>query len=136
MTLPGCGDGGGAILRPGARARPGASTAGAGWRTAGARVQRREKATDVASIRETWRRRSVARALACAGVLLLAGRAAAAVIEGKPPYDQSTTITDFEPDWGTFRRLAPGSDNWPTTWAGTARSTRPGATAAGSAPRA
>ena len=63
------------------------------------------------------RRRSVARALAWSGVLLLAGRAPAAVIEGKPPYDQSTTITDFEPDWGTFRRLAPGSDNWPTTWA-------------------
>ena len=39
------------------------------------------------------------------------------MIEGKPPYAQSTTITDFRPDWGTFRRLAPGSDNWPTTWA-------------------
>src|SRR4051794_24768826 len=64
------------------------------------------------------RRRSVARALACSGMLLLAGRAAVAANEGGPPYDPSTTITDFEPDWGTFRRLAPGSDNWATTWAG------------------
>ena len=59
------------------------------------------------------RRRGVARALACSGVLLLAGRAAA----GTLPYPQSTTVTDFKPDWGTFRQLAPGSDNWPTTWA-------------------
>ena len=60
------------------------------------------------------RRRGVARALACSGVLLLAGRAAA----GTLPYPQSTTITGFNPDWTTtFRQLAPGSDNWPTTWA-------------------
>src|SRR4051812_4485595 len=64
------------------------------------------------------RRPGLGRALACAGVLLLAGRAAAAVVEGDPPYDQSITITGFEPDWGTFRRLAPGSDNWANTWAG------------------
>src|SRR3954447_22754979 len=63
------------------------------------------------------RRPGLGRALACAGVLLLAGRAAAAVIEGKPPYDPSTMITGFEPDWGAFHQLAPGSDNWPTTWA-------------------
>src|SRR3954451_18212592 len=63
------------------------------------------------------RRRSVARALACSGMLLLAGRAAVAANEGSPPYPQSPTITDFEPDWDTFRQLAPGSDNWANTWA-------------------
>jgi hypothetical protein len=64
------------------------------------------------------RLRRTARAIACCGALLLAGRAAAAVVEGGPPYPRSTTITDFRLDWGTYRRLAPGSDNWPTTWAG------------------
>src|SRR4051812_42349763 len=63
------------------------------------------------------RRPSLGRALAGAGVLLLAARAAAAPIEGTPPYDPSTAITDFVPDWSTYRRIAPGSDNWPITWA-------------------
>ena len=31
------------------------------------------------------------------------------------PYPASGTQLTF--DWSTFKRFAPGSDNWPTTWA-------------------
>lgn len=33
------------------------------------------------------------------------------------PYPASAEIERVEFDWGTHRREAPGSDNWPTTWA-------------------
>lgn len=36
---------------------------------------------------------------------------------GTPPYPPSPIIGGIELDWSTHRRLAPGSDNWPTTWA-------------------
>jgi hypothetical protein len=35
----------------------------------------------------------------------------------KPPYPPSPVIARVEFDFATHRRLAPGSDNWPTTWA-------------------
>src|SRR5690349_18015411 len=34
-----------------------------------------------------------------------------------PPYPRSALIERVEFDFSTHRRLAPGSDNWPTTWA-------------------
>ena len=34
-----------------------------------------------------------------------------------PPYPPSNVIAGVEFDFSTHRRLAPGSDNWPTTWA-------------------
>ena len=34
-----------------------------------------------------------------------------------PPYPPSPVIARVEFDFSTHRRLAPGSDNWPTTWA-------------------
>src|SRR5690349_9031310 len=34
-----------------------------------------------------------------------------------PPYPRSPVIDRVEFDFQTHRRLAPGSDNWPTTWA-------------------
>ena len=53
-----------------------------------------------------------------AGALALgADQSAAGPIEGDPPYPPSTRITGMTLDWGSFRRLAPGSDNWPATWA-------------------
>src|SRR6187549_874230 len=33
------------------------------------------------------------------------------------PYPPSPVIAGVEFDFSTHRRLAPGSDNWPTTWA-------------------
>ena len=33
------------------------------------------------------------------------------------PYENSQVICDFHIDWSTYQRLAPGSDNWPVTWA-------------------
>ena len=33
-----------------------------------------------------------------------------------PPYPPSTHITGMSFRWETYRRLAPGSDNWPLTW--------------------
>ncbi len=45
-------------------------------------------------------------------LLLLVAVAAAA-----PPYPTSPVIAGVEFDFSTHRRLAPGSDNWPTTWA-------------------
>lgn len=35
----------------------------------------------------------------------------------RPPYPPSPVIARVEFDFTTHRRLAPGSDNWPTTWA-------------------
>lgn len=35
----------------------------------------------------------------------------------QPPYPPSPVIALVEFDFSTHRRLAPGSDNWPTTWA-------------------
>lgn len=34
-----------------------------------------------------------------------------------PPYQQSAVVFDVIFDWQTHNRLAPGSDNWPVTWA-------------------
>jgi hypothetical protein len=36
---------------------------------------------------------------------------------GRPPYPSSPVITAVEFDWTTHQRRAPGSDNWPLTWA-------------------
>jgi predicted amidohydrolase len=36
---------------------------------------------------------------------------------GKAPYPSSPVITSIEFDFAARKRLAPGSDNWPTTWA-------------------
>lgn len=33
------------------------------------------------------------------------------------PYPESPAIDEIRFDWSTHRRLAPGSDNWPMTWA-------------------
>ena len=33
------------------------------------------------------------------------------------PYPQSSTISGMSFDWSSHRRMAPGSDNWPITWA-------------------
>ena len=58
-------------------------------------------------------------ALLLASLLLLPWRSATAgPIEGAPPYPESDRITGLSLDWATLRRLAPGSDNWHTTWAG------------------
>ena len=35
----------------------------------------------------------------------------------RPPYSQSPVIVDVRFDWSTHDRRAPGSDNWPVTWA-------------------
>lgn len=56
-------------------------------------------------------------AIAGAALALIAAGASAGPIEGTPPYPPSTGITGMALDWGSFRRLAPGSDNWPATWA-------------------
>src|SRR5690242_2613376 len=53
-------------------------------------------------------------ALACAS-LPAVGRAEAPGTS--LPYPKSTAITSFSLDWNSLRRLAPGSDNWATTWA-------------------
>jgi hypothetical protein len=49
--------------------------------------------------------------LAAIAIVLLAAEG------GAPPYPPSEVITGFTIDWTTHRRLAPGSDNWPMTWA-------------------
>ena len=33
------------------------------------------------------------------------------------PYPKSQVISDISLDWSTYERRAPGSDNWPITWA-------------------
>jgi hypothetical protein len=38
-------------------------------------------------------------------------------IQAAPPYPPSASIERVEFDFSTHKRLAPGSDNWPTTWA-------------------
>ncbi|WP_143549125.1 DUF4185 domain-containing protein [Rhodopirellula bahusiensis] len=40
-----------------------------------------------------------------------------AALRQQPPYPQSSVIKRVEFDFATHRRLAPGSDNWPVTWA-------------------
>ena len=54
-------------------------------------------------------------ALACAS-LPATGPAKAA--GGSLPYPKSAAVTSFNLDWNSLQRLAPGSDNWATTWAG------------------
>jgi hypothetical protein len=49
--------------------------------------------------------------------LFLALGLGAACGEAAPPYPQSRVIAGVEFDFSTHRRLAPGSDNWPMTWA-------------------
>ena len=34
-----------------------------------------------------------------------------------PPYPDSTVITAVSYDWNSLETAAPGSDNWPMTWA-------------------
>ncbi len=53
------------------------------------------------------------RALFIFGLALAAGAVAAET----PPYPPSPVIARVEFDFSTHRRLAPGSDNWPLTWA-------------------
>jgi hypothetical protein len=35
----------------------------------------------------------------------------------EPPYPQNEVIKDIIFQWSSHNRLAPGSDNWPVTWA-------------------
>ncbi len=37
--------------------------------------------------------------------------------DARAPYPRSRVITGVTFDWSTHRKLAPGSDNWPITWA-------------------
>lgn len=48
-----------------------------------------------------------------AALAILCGSAAA----GEAPHPASPLIQGIEFDWSTHQRAAPGSDNWPTTWA-------------------
>src|SRR3954469_24274191 len=64
-------------------------------------------------ISRSWRRLSLAMAAIPACALFLAARAAQAA-----PYPPSPYITGMTLDWSTYRRVALGGDNWPTTWAG------------------
>jgi hypothetical protein len=41
----------------------------------------------------------------------------AGVTPAEPPYPPSPVIKEVRFDWTTHKREAPGSDNWPTTWA-------------------
>lgn len=50
----------------------------------------------------------------CITIWLLTVTAAAGATE---PYSRSLAIRQMDLDWTTHRREAPGSDNWPTTWA-------------------
>lgn len=42
---------------------------------------------------------------------------ATAALGAEPPYPPSPAIAGMELDWSTHVRAAPGSDNWPVTWA-------------------
>lgn len=56
----------------------------------------------------------------CAGLILLAsalGVRAGTADEAAPPYPPSPVIADVQWDFASWIRLAPGSDNWPITWA-------------------
>ncbi|MBI5684810.1 MAG: DUF4185 domain-containing protein [Verrucomicrobia bacterium] len=55
--------------------------------------------------------------LALAAVGLACGVESFAFRNVAPPYPPSPVIERVEFDFPTHRRLAPGSDNWPTTWA-------------------
>ena len=57
--------------------------------------------------------RLVARSACCLALLWNA----AGALFAAPPYPPSPVIARMELDWSTHQRLAPGSDNWPTTWA-------------------
>lgn len=50
-------------------------------------------------------------------LFFLLGAAVAAASESPPPYPPSPVLAGIAYEWSTHRRLAPGSDNWPTTWA-------------------
>lgn len=54
-------------------------------------------------------------ALVC--VMLATNQSSAADDALQPPYPPSSVITAVEFDWSAHRSLAPGSDNWPVTWA-------------------
>ena len=65
-----------------------------------------------------WTARTARRAAELAlGLGLLAWAAADGTLTGAPPYPRSERLTEMVLDWSTFGRAAPGSDNWPTTWA-------------------
>ena len=57
------------------------------------------------------------RLAATLGTSLSGCAVAAAADAAGPPYPRSTAIARVEFDFATHRRLAPGSDNWPSTWA-------------------
>ena len=59
---------------------------------------------------------SVGRFAALLGVLLAAGVSGLGAAS-KAPYPPSPVIAGVEFDFRAHRRLAPGSDNWPVTWA-------------------
>jgi hypothetical protein len=49
--------------------------------------------------------------------LLALGGGALQAADPPPPYPPSPVVARVEFDFSTHRRLAPGSDNWPVTWA-------------------
>ena len=52
-------------------------------------------------------------------VLALAALAVSSARAGTgAPYPMSSAVSGMSLDWSTYTRLAAGSDNWPTTWAG------------------
>src|ERR671914_1421289 len=52
-----------------------------------------------------------------AGAPLASVGPASAQATATSPYPPSSAITGIAFDWSTHTRLAPGSDNWPITWA-------------------
>lgn len=66
-------------------------------------------------------RRSLAKTCGMAVAILAAATAPAswtgvAAATAGAPYPASTAVPGISFDWGSYRRLAPGSDNWPLTW--------------------
>src|SRR5262245_3667829 len=47
----------------------------------------------------------------------IAGRDARTSVRSVAPYPPSNIISGLQWDWSTHRKLAPGSDLWPVTWA-------------------
>ncbi len=53
----------------------------------------------------------------CAVMAFAAAPDAKTAQGGEPPYPPSPVISALQLDWSTHQRHAPGSDNWPMTWA-------------------
>ena len=49
--------------------------------------------------------------------LFIFGLAPSTIAAQASPYPQSSEVTDVTFDWSTHNEEAPGSDNWPITWA-------------------